>query len=279
MECDDVLVPVGQEAKITARLGLTPVWAGLRMRFKFRGMLVTFCVDGREVGRATSRGWLGRSKITFTPPLEKEYCVVATYRSGATSRTASARATIFSRSTERKAIVLDIDRTLSASSTFGSIFRRNKRIPPLKDAVDVTNALARSYDLIIVTGRKSYLRRKTKRWLAEKGFPRTPVYFSSFFKSPLSHQRFKTELIRRLRTTWTNIAIGIGDTDSDAMAYLENGLTAIILRQKGRCPPPARGTLRPGVIMVSSWREIRRILLSDPCGGEPLRGERFEEGE
>lgn len=249
MECDDVLVPVGQDAKITARFSLKHV---LGPGLKLRGTLISFRVDGEEIGEARA-GWDGRATVTFTPPREKEYRVVATCRGADRSQVAAAEATIFSRGTQREAIILDIDRTLSRSSTFGSMFKNNKRIPPLDDAVRVTKALARKYDLIVVTGRKTHLRRKTRRWLAEKGFPRAPVYFSSLITSPLSHQRFKTELIRDLKRAWENIAVGIGDRDSDARAYLANGLRAIIIREKGGCPRDA--------IMVSNWKSVGKMLL------------------
>jgi phosphoglycolate phosphatase-like HAD superfamily hydrolase len=104
-----------------------------------------------------------------------------------------------------------------------------------------------------VTGRKRYLKEKTKRWLRMKGFPPAPVFFAPGFRSFLSHERFKFELIRRLKASWPNITIGIGDRNSDARAYLANGLRAIIIRGKGPCPPGATG--------VRDWRAIRGLLL------------------
>lgn len=249
MECDDVLVPVGQEAKITARLSVKDVF---NLGFKLTGRVVSFHVDGEEIGEART-GWEGCATLIFTPLREKEYRLVATCRGADRSQRVVAEAIIFSRSTKREALILDIDRTLSGCSTFASVIRGSKRIPPLNDAVEVTRALAGEYDPIVVTGRKAYVRRKTKRWLGEKGFPTWPIYFSSFFGSPLSHERFKTELIRRLKQVWGNITIGIGDRDSDARAYLANGLRAIILREKGSCPR--------GAITVSNWKSIGRLLL------------------
>lgn len=249
MECDDVLVPVGQEAKITARLNLKDVF---NLRFRLTGRVISFHVDGEEIGEART-GWEGCATMVFTPLREKEYRLVASCRGADRSPPAVAEATIFSRSTKREALILDIDRTLSGCSTFASMIRGSKRIPPLNDAVEVTRALARKYDPIVVTARKTYVRRKTKRWLAEKGFPAWPIYFSSFFGSPISHERFKTELIRELKQVWRNITIGIGDRDFDARAYLANGLRAIILREKGPCPR--------GAVMVSNWKSIGKLLL------------------
>jgi hypothetical protein len=246
MECDDVLVPVGEKAEITARLGLKDLFG---LGFRPGGRVIAFRVDGQEVARARV-GWGGCATTTFTPRREKEYRIEAFCQCGSF---AAAEATIFSRGTEREAIILDIDRTLSGSSFFASVFKTGRKIPPLDDAVNVTRALARKYDLIVVTGRKTHLRRKTKTWLAEKGFPRAPIYFSSLSRFPLSHEKFKTQLIRELKHAWANITIGIGDRDSDARAYLANGLRAIILREKGRCPR--------GAIIVNNWKGVGKILL------------------
>lgn len=248
MQCDDVLVPVGEKAEITARLGLKDLFGP---GFRLGRRVITFRVEGEEIGRVRA-GWDGCATATFTPRQEKEYRVEA-FCQGAGSSQATAEATIFSRGTEREAIILDIDRTLSGSSFFASVFKTGRKIPPLDDAVNVTCALTRRYDLIVVTGRKTHLRRKTNRWLAEKGFPRAPIYFSSLGRFPLSHEKFKTQLIRELKHAWENITIGIGDRDSDARAYLANGLRAVILREKGRCPP--------GAIIVNNWRSIGKILL------------------
>jgi len=257
MECDDVLVPVRKEAEIRARLGLKDL---LRTGFRPGGRIITFRVDGEEIAKVRA-GWGGFARATFTPRQEKEYRVEAFCQGAGSSQAAVAGATIFSRGTEREAIILDIDRTLSGSSFFASVFKRGRKGAGVRglgagvrdDAVNVTCALARKYDLIVVTGRKTHLRRKTIRWLAEKGFPRAPVYFSSIGKFPFSHEKFKTHLIRELKHAWENITIGIGDRDSDARAYLANGLRAIILREKGRCPR--------GAILVNNWKGIAKILL------------------
>ncbi len=249
IECYDVLVRVGEEARITARLARGSI---LRFPFRLQGKTVRFFADGKEIGEVKT-GRDGDASILYIPREERQYRVLATCQGLKAAVPAVAQATIFSRTTRKEAIVLDVDRTLFASSTLGAIIRRTRSIPPLKDAVGVTRALAEKYDLIVVTGRKRYLRRKTKRWLREQGFPPAPVYLSPPFRPALSHERFKFELIRELKRAWQNITIGIGDRDSDARAYLANGLKAIIIRHRG-CAPP-------GAIMVSDWQDIRRMLL------------------
>jgi hypothetical protein len=249
IECKDVLAHVGQPVELTARLGLRHVF---RMGFPLTGKVIRFLVDGEEIGRAkTTRR--GLASVSFTPFREKEYHVVAACEGPGLSRSAFAEATVFSRSKKRKGIVLDMDRTLSEGSMLRWIIAGNKRIPPLDHAVEVARALAREYDLIVITGRKTYLRRRTRRWLAEKGFPRAPIFFSSFIESPWGQEQFKTKLIRELKEEWENIAVGIGDRDSDARAYRANGLKAILIRQRGACPR--------GAITVPGWESIRELLL------------------
>jgi hypothetical protein len=250
IQCDDVLVHVGDKARITARLSLSAI---PRLGFTRRGKVIRFRIDGQSIGEVTT-GRYGSATLTYSPREEREYRVVVTCEGGGRSVVASAEATLFSRSARRQAIILDLDRTLSTASILGTILKKNRNIPPLKDAVAVTNALSREYDLIIITGRKTYIRKRTKKWLKEQGFPRLPVYFSPPRESSLTHERFKTDLIRDLKRVWENIVAGIGDRDSDARAYLSNGLRTIILREKGRCPP--------GATVVSDWETIRDLLLA-----------------
>ena len=249
IECDDVLVHVGTEARITARLTRRKVFGCVRSCPRTR---VRFSLDREEIGEAEA-GYDGTATVVYTPREEKEYRITANCCLKRRGKTVTAHATLFSRSTRKPGIILDIDRTLFASSTFAAIFRRSRSVSPLADAVEVTQDLSRRYDLTIVTGRKRYLRQKTKRWLRMKGFPLAPVFFAPPFRPTLSHERFKFELIRQLKASWPNIIIGIGDRDSDARAYLANGLRAIIIREKGHC-------LR-GAVMARDWRAIRGLLL------------------
>ncbi len=249
IECNDVLVPVGKEARITARLRRRSI---LKLGFRRKGRTISFFVDGERIGQAAT-GRDGCAVITFTPHEKKEYRVLATHQGSGTSEGATAEATIFSRSGEREAIVLDIDGTLSTGSALGSAFRRNRSVRALEGAADVTRALALKYDLIILTGRRSFLRRKTKDWLRKNGFPSAPVYFRPRRRLWVRSEKYKARLIAGLKRDWPNIVIGIGDRDSDARAYVANGLKAIILRESGHCPA--------GAVAVPSWEGVRRILL------------------
>lgn len=249
IECEDVLVPVGKEAQITASLR----YGCFFRRIGFgRRAIVRFTLDGKEIGEAEV-GRDGAATVVYTPQEEREYRIRAGCRLCPGGKPGTVLSTLFARSTRRPGIILDIDRTLFASSTFAAVFRKSRSVSPLADAVQATHELNERYDLIIVTGRKRYLREKTKRWLRMKGFPPAPVFFAPAFRPVLSHERFKFELIRELKSSWPNITVGIGDRDSDARAYLANGLRAIIIREKGHCPP--------GAIVARDWRAIRELLL------------------
>lgn len=249
IECDDVLVPLGNEAQITARLRQGRfLW---RLGFG-RRTTVRFTIDGEQIGEAEI-GHNAAAAVRYTPREEREYRIGADCRSYPWGKPVTARATLFARRTRKPGIILDIDRTLFASSTFAAVFRKIRSVSPLADAVEVTRELKQRYDLIIVTGRKRYLRQKTKRWLQMKRFPLAPVFFAPAFRPVFSHERFKFELIRGLKSSWPNIGIGIGDRDSDARAYLANGLRAIIIRQDGPSPP--------GSVVARDWQAIRELLL------------------
>ncbi len=258
--CDDVLVHVGQQARIAARLALGSL---VTLPVRRGGVTIRFSVDGEEIGAAETKAD-GSATVPYTPREEREYRVVATCEHPREKPPFTAEGTIFSRSTRKKALILDIDRTLFASSTLGAIFKRSSAVRPLEGAVEVTRALAHVYDLIVITGRKRYLQGKTRRWFRDKGFPPAPMFFAPPFRPTLSHERFKLTLIRTLRRSWKNISVGIGDRDSDARAYLANGLTAIILRKGRACPP--------GAITVPDWESIREVLLEQSDTGRKNAG-------
>jgi len=154
------------------------------------------------------------------------------------------------RGTDRVTVVLDIDDTLTAQD---SSFLGHSAAVRDPDTVSVVSALAEQYDLIYVTGRVRWLSPETRRWLEQAGFPRAPLFLRGLkLEEALSVETYKAKVLSRLRLDFPNILIGVGDEDPDVMAYVKNGMLAILLDEKER-----------ESWNVTRWSEIRELLLGE----------------
>src|SRR5262249_44301139 len=90
--------------------------------------------------------------------------------------------------------------------------------------------LAHSWNVVIVTSRDDSLRGPTLDWLKRRGFPDTPVVFSSrFLLSDKGRSRFKARAIHALLAEGLEAGWGIGDKASDMLAYRKNGLRTVLV--------------------------------------------------
>lgn len=159
---------------------------------------------------------------------------------------------------ETKFLVVDIDNTLSDMSPILMLVTENAKIPPVKGSPEALQRLAEKYTIIYMTGRDAVLSQKTKEWLGKNGFPDGPVFFWDFLHTPLSKRKYKSDLISQIGRKFQLIQIGIGNSVGDAVAYLANGLEAIILlptEHKKRADALPRGAR-----IVNSWDEIQELL-------------------
>lgn len=157
---------------------------------------------------------------------------------------------------ETKFIVVDIDNTISNLSPILMLISENADIPPVEGAPETLQRLAEEYTIIYMTGRDDSLAPKTKEWLKHYGFPEGPVFFWDFMHTPLSKRKYKSELIDQIGRKFELIQIGIGNSVGDAVAYVSNGLQALILlspEEKKRADQLPRGAK-----IVGSWEEIQK---------------------
>ncbi len=161
-------------------------------------------------------------------------------------------------SPETPFLIVDIDNTLSDISPILMLLTENAAIPPVKGAPETLQKLSEHYTIIYITGRDDVLSFKTKEWLQKNKFPQGPVFFWDFLQTPLSKQKYKSELISQIGRKFQLVQIGIGNSVGDAAAYLVNGLQTIILlspEEKNRANRLPRGTK-----VVRSWEEIQQLL-------------------
>jgi hypothetical protein len=134
----------------------------------------------------------------------------------------------------KKVIVVDIDDTIMRCSTLDAlrlVFRlRDTRIKEIAGASEAMREMRKRWHVVILTGRDDFLKKRTLQWLDANGFPGVPVIFSPRIRlTSRSEENFKKEEIRRLKARGFDPVVGIGDTASDAAAYLANGMRALII--------------------------------------------------
>ncbi|MBN1421294.1 MAG: hypothetical protein JXP34_21145 [Planctomycetes bacterium] len=122
-------------------------------------------------------------------------------------------------------IVTDVDGTIGGES-LTELFGEAK---PLEDAARILKHLARDHRIVYISARDDALLSRTHDWLDYHGFPNGAVYCRDLALDTLSPGAYKTRLLAGLKEKWTRIAWGIGNTDADAAAYVENGIRAIIV--------------------------------------------------
>jgi uncharacterized HAD superfamily protein len=139
---------------------------------------------------------------------------------------------------------------------------------PLAQTREVLTRLAQNRGIIYLTHRPERFGPKSKAWLREHGLPRGPLLLAETDQLIEGSRRYKAERLKDLRSRFHGISMGIGDQISDAMAYHENGMRAILIYHVHDPDDPddlreqaARlGELPEAVQVVESWREVLALL-------------------
>lgn len=210
-------------------------------KYEFIGGDVT---DGQAVGY-----------VSFTPPGPGVYTIEGQFAGASRHRPASYRACVLCAEPRRYGIILDIDKTLAAT-TIKDVFQGRFRLalPLDRDTVSVVNELAKEYELFIVTSRPRTQAPAILAWLEGNGFPRVPTFFYDPRAEAIRPAAAKRKIFHELKRIYPLIAIGIGDREGDIEGYMSEGILAIGIGRDDK-----------GIFSVRSWAEVRDILLS-PSG-------------
>lgn len=158
--------------------------------------------------------------------------------------------------TDRKiAVCIDIDDTISRTDLDDVLLdEEDDDSKPLRHSRETLQYLSEDYHIFYLTARPSFLLEKTRNWLSSRGFPAAPVIVSHRKRDLLQQAEYKERMLRTLQKDWPNILIGIGDKATDAQAYGERDMLAIIVRGK---KPEEIG--RHALIMPD-WKTIHRFF-------------------
>ncbi len=175
---------------------------------------------------------------------------------------------VSARTKDTRFVVIDLDHTVVASG-FSKVLMGGAK--PMPQAAKIVKELAGGgYSIIYLTHRPDLLANKSKKWLTDKGFIRSPLLVSSLKQSIGDSGKFKTARLKELKKEFPNIRLGIGDKISDVEAYVANGMTAYLIPNYDREDDDADDfrklakkirRLDKRIHVVDGWDEIRAGVL------------------
>lgn len=165
-------------------------------------------------------------------------------------------------------VVVDLDRTLAASSFFRVVLWDGGR--PMPGSQRVMRRIAETYSVIYLTQRPNDLTRTSRLWLERQGYPDGVLLLGSARGLLGDAGKFKAERLRQVRKSFPNLRFGIGDKESDVQAYRDNGMKAIWIPKIKDKPRNLRNLARqmrqihdPNVIVVENWRQINQAVFQN----------------
>lgn len=154
---------------------------------------------------------------------------------------------------ERPLTIVSIEGTLTDFSAVTFMRKDAKDIPVNEGAAQALTALADKHSFVYMTGIEEVSLVKTKDWLKLKGFPRGPVFFWNISTNSLSDEKYKTNLVGRLRADFAGLTSGVGGRTADAVACVKNGVTAYLVACKDSDAPAE-------AIAVKSWDKLEAAV-------------------
>jgi len=152
-------------------------------------------------------------------------------------------------SPDRPITLVSIEQTLTEVGWTTFMRKDAKDIPVSEGAPAALSTLAESHALVYMTGIEELSLVKTKDWLKLKGFPRGPVFFWNISTNPLSGEKYKTQLVAKLRTDYSSLTSAVGGQIEDADSCIANGVTAYLTgKEDPKAPAEA--------IKVKSWDKL-----------------------
>jgi len=146
------------------------------------------------------------------------------------------------------AIIVDIDHTIANISSLEFIVKKYNKVPTFDQAVEKLKLLSLNYRIIYLTARNDMLMQATRDWLNFLNFPKGPIYFWNYSKHPFSVEFYKKNILKTLSQKFKNIIAGIGDQETDILAYQSIGLRSYAFRNNS--------INLQNVIHVNSWDDF-----------------------
>jgi alkaline phosphatase D len=161
----------------------------------------------------------------------------------------------------RALIVLDIDRTLSTTNVL------ERESTPYLNAARVVQRLHQRFGVVYLTARPRFLPYvgMARDWLRNHGFPASQIIMlmKPWDVLPWRHGVYKDEMIAHMIKHQRHTpVIGIGDRKTDAYAYLENGITPLIIADDDEELPDGVRLIHPNAER-SIWEQIEDAVFDE----------------
>jgi hypothetical protein len=160
----------------------------------------------------------------------------------------------------RPVYACDIDGTLSDMPDYLVPFAGGKA-KTFAGAPELIRELSSHYQIIYLTARDDHFDGKTRTFLARHGFPAGPIIYNDLGLensqelsqlNSANHGKFKLAQLQALASRGVQVAFGIGNAETDAYAYEQDGIKSYILTKVHNPGPSFRFTayaqLRPQLV-------------------------------
>jgi len=262
----DVLAHPDEEVELTASV------LSLRRLDQVGGVTVGYFLADEKLGQAATDGE-GRATLKWKPPGRGDYEItvkILAVPDDDLEDMLEASPTplwVSVRPKDARFVVIDLDHTVVASG-FARVLIGGAR--PMSRAAEVVSEIAKEYSLIYLTHRPDLLAGKSKRWLADNGFPKAPLLVSTLRQAAGGSGEYKTARLKQLRECFGRLEIGIGDKVSDVHAYTANGMRAFLIPHYDRDDEEdlrelaeRLGEISGDVDVVDGWDQIRAGIFTD----------------
>jgi len=149
-------------------------------------------------------------------------------------------------------LVVDIDNTICDSNILENLFLSISHRTPRSGAAEILQRLSNEYGIIYLTARDEALITNTRKWLDKNGFPHGLILARDLNLLNLSSSRFKTAVLKDLGSRFTNVCAGIGNREGDGLAFLRNGLAAILFHENEKD--------MKDVWFIKDWKEALEVI-------------------
>lgn len=260
LTASDALAQPGEETALRARLQAGDLLAGQG------GYALRFYRDGR-LWRVAETDSSGTACVSFMADAPGDYMLaVEAAPLGFPERPPEPQTLLVAcRQADTPMAVVDLDRTVVASG-FEAVLTGEPE--PMPGAAAVLERLSRTHTIVYLTHRPDVFGPKSKAWLRAHRFPPGPVLLSTWSGFLKGSGAYKSEVLRAMRERFRRVEIGIGDKPSDAQAYVDSGMRAILVVAASEALPPASlasladevERLPAAVNVVGDWRQLEEVL-------------------
>ncbi|MFP4052266.1 MAG: hypothetical protein ACLFV7_00195 [Phycisphaerae bacterium] len=234
------------------------------------GAVVRFYTPDGRFYKAAATNEEGIARVSYTPESAGDHELVVDVSPMGLEEPPPQprRVTVFVRPPGTPILLVDMDKTVVASG-FQTVLISDPE--PMERSGQVLRRAEGQWQVVYLTHRPDYFSTKSRQWLRRHDYPSGPLLLSTIDEFLQGSGAFKTQKIRRLQETLTNIQAGIGDKVSDAMAYHDTGLKSVLVLPM---PPTEKSVayrqlaaslekLPEEVNVVADWSQVERVLFDD----------------